>query len=102
MEHVVQFAVGIDDQRIVNLVEENASKQIIGELKQQVANRIFRSNYYGENVDPNHDKLSDTSERIVSGFLNENKDVIVQRASEILADKMFRSKTMRDKIKDLV
>lgn len=102
MEHVVQFAVGIDDQRIVNLVEENASKQIIGELKQQVANRIFRSSYYGQNVDPYHDKLSDTSERIVSGFLNENKDIIVQRASEILADKMFRSKTMRDKIKDSV
>lgn len=102
MDHIIQFAIGIDDERIVNLVEENASKQIIGELKQQLANRIFSPNYYGQNVDPNRDKLSDASERIVSGFLNENKDIIVQRASEILADKMFRSKTMRDKIKDLV
>ena len=30
MEHVIQFAVGIDDDRIVNFVEANASKQIIG------------------------------------------------------------------------
>lgn len=102
MEHIVQFAIGIDDNRIVNLVEENASKQIIGELKQQVANRIFSANYYGSNANPARDPLSDMSQRIVSDFLNDNKDVIVQRASEILADKMFRSKTMRDKIKESV
>lgn len=102
MEHVIQFAVGIDDDRIVSLVEENASKQIIGELKQQVANRIFSSNYYGKNADPSRDQLSEASVKIVSDFLKDNKDNIVERASEILADKMFKSKTIREKIKDSV
>lgn len=100
MEHVIQFAVGIDDDRIVNLVEANASKQIIGELKQQVANRIFSANYYSKNADPSRDQLSDASVQIVSDFLKANKDTIVERASEILADKMFKSKTIREKIKD--
>lgn len=102
MEHVIQFAVGIDDDRIVNLVEANASKQIIGELKQQVANRIFSANYYDKNADPSRDKLSEASVKIVSDFLKDNKDNIVERASEILADKMFKSKTIREKIKDSV
>lgn len=100
MEHVIQFAVGIDDDRIVNLVEENASKHIIGELKQQVANRIFSANYYDKNADPSRDQLSEASVQIVSDFLKANKDTIVERASEILADKMFKSKTIREKIKD--
>ena len=100
MEHVIQFAVGIDDDRIVNLVEANASKQIIGELKQQVANRIFSANYYDKNADPSRDQLSEASVQIVSDFLKANKDTIVERASEILADKMFKSKTIREKIKD--
>lgn len=100
MEHVIQFAVGIDDDRIVNLVEANASKQIIGDLKQQVANRIFSANYYDKNADPSRDQLSEASVKIVSDFLKDNKDNIVERASEILADKMFKSKTIREKIKD--
>lgn len=102
MEHVVQFAIGIDDERIVKLVEENASKQIIGELKQQVANRIFSANYYGQNANPSRDKLSDVSEKIVADFLEDNKDIIIQRASEILADRMLKSKTIRDKLKESV
>lgn len=102
MEHVIQFAVGIDDDRIVNLVEANASKQIIGDLKQQVANRIFSANYYDKNADPSRDQLSEASVKIVSDFLKDNKDNIVERASEILADKMFKSKTIREKIKDSV
>ena len=100
MEHVIQFAVEIDDDKIVNLVEENASKQIIGDLKQQVANRIFSSYYCWQNADPSRDKLSDLSVQLVSDFLKDNKDTIVERASEVLADRMFKSKTIREKIKD--
>lgn len=102
MDHIIQFAIGIDDDRIVKLVEDNASKQIIGDLKQQVANRIFSAYYCGQNANPSTDKLSDLSVQIVSDFLKDNKDVIVERASELLADKMLKSKTMRDKIKDSV
>ena len=102
MDHIIQFAIGIDDDRIVKLVEDNASKQIIGDLKQQVANRIFSAYYCWQNANPSTDKLSDLSVQIVSDFLKDNKDVIVERASELLADKMLKSKTMRDKIKDSV
>ena len=102
MDHIIQFAIGIDDDRIVKLVEDNASKQIIGDLKQQVANRIFSAYYCGQNANPSTDKLSDLSVQIVSDFLKDNKDVIVERASELLADKVLKSKTMRDKIKDSV
>lgn len=102
MEHIVQFGIGIDDDRIVKLVEENASTQIIGELKQQVANRIFSAPYYGKNANPSRDRLSDTSEKIVADFLRENTSAIVERASEILADRMLKSKTVRDKLKESV
>lgn len=100
MEHIIQFAIGIDDDRIVKLVEDNASKQIIRDIKQQIANRIFSAHYSGQNANPSRDKLSTASEGIVSDFLKDNKDVIVERASEMLADRIFRSKIMRDKIKD--
>ena len=33
MEHIVQFAVGIDDEAITNRVSEHAEKEIIKDLR---------------------------------------------------------------------
>ena len=76
MEHIVQFAIGIDDDAIVKKVSEHAEKEIIKNLEQQVANKIFQAYYYSQNADPKHDKLSSFSERIVLNFLEENKEAL--------------------------
>ena len=36
MEHIVQFAIGIDDEAIVKRIEENAEKTITKDLRYKV------------------------------------------------------------------
>lgn len=97
MEHIVQFAVGIDDDAIVKKIEEYAVKTITTELKQNVADKIFEPYYTSRRANPVSDPLSKFSANIVGQFLDENKEVILEKAAAMLADKMYRSKTVREK-----
>lgn len=101
MEHIVQFAIGIDDDAIVKKVSEHAEKEIIKNLEQQVANKIFQAYYYSQNADPKHDKLSSFSERIVLNFLEENKEALLSKAAAILADRLARSKKGKEILNNL-
>lgn len=100
MEHIVQFAVGIDDDAIVKKIEEYAVKTITAELKQNVADEIFEPYYNSRRANPASDPLSKFSANIVCQFLDENKETIIEKASAMLADKMFKSKTVREKMLD--
>jgi len=101
MDHIVQFAVSIDDNAITQRVTDAAEKKIIDDLKQQVANRLFQSDYYRGNADPERNPLSEYSKRLVENFLTEYKDAIITNASQILADKLARSKAGKEIFKDL-
>lgn len=94
MEHIVQFAVSIDDNAIVKNVTEHAEKEIINELKQDVANKIFQSSSYyrNANADPKTDRLSYFAENIIKEMFKENEQYILDKAAAILADKLARSK----------
>ena len=92
MEHIVQFAIGIDDRSITERVEANAEKIIIKNLQQQVANKLFRSYYYNSDVDIERDPLSDFSKNLILEFLNENKEIIIQKTAKELSDRLMRSK----------
>lgn len=50
MEHIVQFAIGIDDDAIRERIVANAEKEIIKDLKQDVANKLFEAYYYNGNA----------------------------------------------------
>ena len=93
MEHIVQFAISIDDNAIVASVTKNAEKEIIKDLKQQVINKIFSSSsYYRNDADPEIDKLSSASEDIIKKAFEENQQYILDKAAELLADRLARSK----------
>lgn len=100
MEHIVQFAVGIDDNAIAQRVEESAEKQIIKDIKQDVMNKIFQS-YYRNSDATRKDPLSDFSKGLVESFLNEHKDEILDKAAMHLADKLSRTKAAKEKIQAL-
>ena len=60
MEHIVQFAVGIDDEAIKRNIEEHAVEHIKKELKRDIANKIFKSrNYCRDEADQTSDALSE-------------------------------------------
>ena len=102
MEHIVQFAIGIDDNAIVKRVSENAEREIINDLKQQVVNRIFESrSYYNKNADHKTDPLSYFARELVTSVIEENRDAIIEKASKYLADKIANTKKGKEILDNL-
>lgn len=92
MEHIVQFAIGIDDAAIQKAVMEHAERQIIEDIKRVIVNRMFQSRYYGRDPEIT-DPLSETAKEIIENVFSKYHEEIVSKAAQLLADKLARSKT---------
>ena len=99
MEHIVQFGIGIDDEAIRKIIMEKAEKSILDDLKKQIRtdidNQIFviDRGWYGKERKIG---LQDWVKDLVEKTLNGNKDQIIKMASEKLADKMSRTKAVKE------
>ena len=106
MEHIVQFGIGIDDEAIRKIVMEKAEKSILDDLKKQIRtdidNQIFviDRGWYGK--DYKRVGLQDWVNDLVVKTLEDNKDQIIKMASERLADKMSRTKTIKEAMAEKV
>ena len=97
MEHIVQFAISMDDANITKLVEENASKVIIGNIQTEVEKILFDHQYYARTPsERNREGVIEWTKRRVEEFLEENRDAIITEASKYLADKMSRTKAVKE------
>lgn len=99
MEHIVQFAIGIDDNTIKQIVLEEASKTIIDDIEKDVRQKMFAPRYYGE-VPSNKEPLSVFVENIIANFLESNKNDIISKAAEILANRLARTKAAKAAMAD--
>lgn len=94
MKHIVNLAFDVDDQRIVDLIETNAEKEVIQEIKNKVEKR-FITRYYS------NDPLRDMVEIECRKICLEHENEIVERAVKLVAEKIMRKKSMKEKIKEL-
>lgn len=92
MEHIVQFAIGIDDNEIRKNVIRTAEKQIVEQIKQDLTDRLFSSRGWNKHASP-EDPLSSYALALLADYLEENKDAIVDRAAKYLADRVSKCKS---------
>lgn len=92
MEHILQFAIGIDDAGIKKRVEEVAKVKIVKELKDDIKFSIITK--WGN--------LTSLSESIIRQVMDENKDEIIDKASVMIADSIRRSKKYREALSKIV
>ena len=90
MEHVVQFGINIDDDRITQAVVNEATKQIVAELKEQMFVRSYYDNKY-------HD-LSKAACNTIQNWLEDHKDEIVDKTVTELVDILKNRKAFKDKL----
>lgn len=96
MEHIIQMAINMEDEKIVERVEETAEKQIIQTLTDRVEDVISEKRGWYANSERDYTPLKEmVSEQIIK-ILDDNKDFILAEASKILADKLARSKAGRE------
>ena len=94
MEHILQFGVNIDEDRIVKTAEDRAATELINYIHKSIDN--LRGNVYGE------DALRDIAREEIAKVVDANKEKIIEQATEKLAEKLARSKIVKDTLKGLV
>lgn len=97
MEHMLQFAISIDDEAIQAKVMRSAEEQIIKQLTESVAKELFGVDWLGR---PNKGNVSDWVHDKVGQFLAEHKDEIISQTVARLAEKIGNSKAMKDAAKE--
>ncbi len=92
MEHIVQFAIGIDDKAIQNRIEEYAYKDVLDKIAKEAMDSVFaHTNAYSrENM------WKSLMEDALQSFLEERKDEIIDKAANMLADRFQRTKKYRE------
>ena len=97
MEHIVQFAIGIDDEAIRKRIEASAENQIIDSIKSDVTDQIFRKSNW-----KNETQLHSWVKDIVVEAILEHKDDIIKSAAMELCDYMKRTKAVRQAVAETV
>lgn len=106
MEHIVQFGVNIDDRVIEKAVIANAEKTIINDLEKAIANEFFERPYRSS-FDRNSN-FSDTfgirywAKDVFKEFLEDNKEVIIDKAIKELASNMSKTKVVKEKLNKIL
>lgn len=98
MEHIVQFAINFDDQKITEMVEKNAEKIIINDLEQKINDELFESRHYRGHGDPS-EGFQEWVKFRVDSFLEAHKQEIIDQAASYLAYKLSRTKAARELLK---
>lgn len=94
MKHIINLAFDVDDQKIIDSIETNAEKEVTNEIKNQVEKR-FLMKYYS------NDPLRDMVEKECRRLCLEHEDEIVERAVKLVAQKILRKKSIKEKIAEL-
>lgn len=98
MEHIVQFAIGIDDKTIQNRIEEYAYRDVLDKLTKEAVDSVFaHTNAYSrENM------WKTMMGNALQSFLEERKDEIIDKAANLLADRFQRTKKYREAMGDAI
>ena len=106
MEHIVQFGIGIDDEAIRKIIMEKAEKSILNDLKKQIQTDVDKqifvidTGWYGNSC--KRVGLQDWVNDLVVKLLEDNKKQIIEMASEKLANKMSRTKAVKEAMTEKV
>lgn len=94
MEHIVQFAINIDDETIQNRIEEHAYTDVLNKLTKNAVDSVFsHSSAYSRDI-----MWEGLMEEALQSFLEERKDEIIDKAANMLADRFQRTKKYREAI----
>lgn len=92
MEHIIQFGVTIDEQKIIDVATNKAADEIISVVKSEI-------NSYTKGWTDT--KLNMLFKKEVKRVVDENKDLIIQKATHDLMVNMAKTKSVKDMIKKM-
>lgn len=98
MEHIVQFAIGIDDEAIRQRIKETGYEQVIRNLVDRAETSIA-DRQWNRDGKVNWERLVESA---VKRFVEENKEAIINLAAEKMCEKYSRTKVYKEKMESVL
>ena len=96
MQHLFNFAIELEDEKIVERISDNAEKQIVREIGDLVKEKMFHRQYSYKTRENTYDgQFTEFAKDILTDWLRENKTEIIEKAAELLAKKLSMSKAAK-------
>ena len=97
MEHIVQFAIGFDDEGIRQRLEENAYDDILNKLVNEAKKGLSLncSDLY------QRQRWSTIVDSALHNYFDENKETILDLAASKLAESYKRTKAYKEKMSNV-
>lgn len=93
MDHIVQFAIGIDDDAIRKRVIEGAYNDVVKQLMAEAKKELRLDASYWERL-----SWRDIVNDALHNYFDEHKDEIIDAAATKLADSYKRTKAFKEKM----
>lgn len=93
----VPVTIGVDEERIAKEIERNAEQQVINKIVDELKEVMCGKDYYGRRDIHNHQPLEDMIKKEIVKMLEGKDELIINAAAEKLADKLSRTKAVREK-----
>lgn len=94
MEHIVQFGITIDDEYIKKNIEKSAENVVAKEMAEQVRKALVMR-WCG------NDEPTIYFDKKITEVINEHKDEIINLAADRLAERLRRTKAVKDIVKSI-
>lgn len=96
MQHIFNFAIELEDEKIVERISQNAEKQVIKEIGDHVKDCLFQKSYsYKTYQNEPNGHFTAAAKDIMSGWLTDHKDEIISKTAELLAKKLAMTKAAK-------
>ena len=93
MKIPIQFEIEFDSEALKRRIAENAERQVIKTITDGVKKELFGLDYYGR---PCSRDVAEWVHEKVGELLLNNRAQIIAQASKELADRLYRSKYVRE------
>lgn len=100
-EHIINFAFTFDDDAVSERIIEKVEDVIFGKIYENVEKVICGKNCYGRIDKYNLEPLRGIITKSVEKYFEENKDLLLEQSTNMLVEKMIRTKAYREAMNDL-
>lgn len=100
MEHIVQFGITIDDEQIKKTIEKNTMQQVVATFRNDIIKEMIGKNNYTKS--DYSAKMWNAINEQVETFLDENREEIIKMSSDKLADKLAKTKKVKDMVANTI
>lgn len=91
MQHLIQFTFDFEDDNIRKKIESGIEKQVVSKIQNDIQKEYFTKRW-------GDDPIANMVSAQVKKITEDNKNLIIEKASKILAEKISRKKGTTDAV----